>query len=332
MATRPRSSLASASVAILVGGILAFEGLPLSPTQSEAAPPQSTRTAKAPSLQQNQQLMDSLDQTIAQNQQALDAHERDLLVDFGLKVGEDASPIKRLRDAFGHEDTAYGSYQSQQAYDSRQYEEALYQFIVAVAGVLEGPIGTSVEATDLLREVAETWVIGRYQAKLVEQEWNLKQSINYAQFKDPANQAEFKRILDRLNDDLPSERTAFKSALAKAGLTEQALFKSTGTSDPIATTAVRKGIQIVDPEFDAVSSPVRRQDCVDALYSALGVLTRCNDRVAACQSGCAGSSNYATCYQACGNCDSEQAAWQQAMDRLNQFDLKQAQQGWQSQP
>lgn len=263
-ASRFRSGIVSLSLLIY---LTSLTGL----LQGQHAAHQQS-TAKPPSLQANRQLLHDLDNYIEHNQKALDAGAQSLQTDLALKFGEESSPVTQLKDAFKVLGASYGGYKTGKAYESTEYLDALHELVVLVAGLFGGPIAWSAEGEDLLQQLAETWLLSRYQSDVLQERWNLAHAIQYAQFKDPKNQAEFKRIQDSLNSNLPAERDALRKAVAQTGKTQEDfvhdLFKYTGSSDPFKTIATARGITIVDPDHgidDLASIPQINPDFITAL-------------------------------------------------------------------
>jgi hypothetical protein len=88
--------------------------------------------------------------------------------------------------------------------------------------------------------------------------------------------------------------------------------------------AWQKNEKIVEGETLGAGKPSNpqqtREQLVQSVNAALSAQQRCNTRFLACTRPCATAEHSIACLDSCGNCDSEQAAWQTAFDRLNAFD------------
>jgi hypothetical protein len=115
-----------------------------------------------------------------------------------------------LTAAFKNLDRAWSAFKTGDALGRQEYLEAVYEITNLFVSFIEGPIAWSVDAADLLRQLAESWALSRGIENIIQQEFDLGSALSYAQFKDPAH---MKRLLDALHASLPSQRAALQEAI-----------------------------------------------------------------------------------------------------------------------
>jgi len=223
-------------------------GLSANYTRSPFKLQQIRRTAPS-HIEDNQRLLRAIDDELEEGNESIRKLTASLEAELTIKSASELTPenASEIKNMIRTASTFKGGMNAVDQFSEQSYWDALYSLLSIGAKFVGGPASWAAFGTNTIVKAIELQLIARDQARLAAIRWKLLSATQYARFKDPKNQAELKRILDRLQGELDEWDKSFRRGLYGSDETAESLTQKLAEQrDKAAARKAIHGLQIVD--------------------------------------------------------------------------------------